>query len=68
MRNIGRHDQHVGLWNGLWLTTDGDSGFAVQDVDNGIERRGVFAEALAGIEREQRDIAGILFQQRFADD
>jgi hypothetical protein len=43
---------------------DGDVGLALQDVGDGVERRRVFAQGLAFVEREQREGPAGAFEQR----
>ena len=47
---------------------DDDLGFALHHMDQGIERRGVLAQFLTGVEGEQGDVAGVRFGDLAADD
>ena len=63
-----RHDDHVTRTQSIWPPSDRDRGFAVHDLDEGVEGRGVFAQLLPGIEGEQRDVAGLTLEDDPADD
>ena len=68
VRLMCRHDDHVTRTQLIWPPRDGDGGFAVHDLDEGVEGRGVFAQLLPGIEGEQRDVAGLTLEDDPADD
>jgi hypothetical protein len=67
VRHVGRHDQHFSCIDGGGLALDRDFRLSIQDVNDGIESSGVFAQALIRIEGKQGDVADVFLDQRFAD-
>jgi len=67
MGNIGRHDEHLPGGDILRLAADGDFRLAVKNIDHRVKGSGVLTQSLARIEREERDISDIFFDQCFAD-
>ena len=60
---IGRHDDHLPSHKPKRHAGNRDFDFPLQHIDQGVERSGVFAEFLTGIEGEQRDVPALLFEQ-----
>ena len=50
------------------LAADADLGLTLQDVHQGVKRRGMLAELLAGVEGEQRHVASVGLRDLAADD
>src|SRR6266542_4211509 len=51
----------------VWRARDGDLGLALDHQHERVERSGVLAQSLPGIEREGRDVARLLLEERATD-
>jgi len=67
MRFVGGHDDRVAGFQVERLPGDGHLRFAVEDVNQRVEGRGMFAQALVFIEGKQRDVARFRFCDLAAD-
>ena len=68
MRLVRWHEDGLASFQVKWLTGNPDLRLAIQHVDEGVERGGVFAQFLAGVEGEQGHVAGFSFEDDAADD
>ena len=68
MRDVGRHDDAFAAFQVVRFASDGDFHFAVEHVDQRIERGGVFAQPFALVEGEERDGAAAVFNDGAAHD
>ena len=68
VRLSGRELEKLAFAEAVGRAGNGNVGFAVQVQGQGVERRRVLAQALAGIKREDRDRALRLSYERAADD
>ena len=66
VRDVCGYDDHVSLTGIDSVASDGNLSIAIDDLHNRIIRRGMFAQALPCIEREQRDCAYFRVDQGLA--
>ncbi len=66
--DAGGKEEYLASGDRVGLAVDVDDGRAVDELDEGVEGRGMLAEFLAGIEGKERDVAGFLLEEYAADD